>query len=136
MAQQNVLRGFGYELIPFRITGVGDNILRAAIVANTAGVGALHIVVCRLALIVDGASQVKFMSGSGTPGEEISGVLADGGINQPRQYKGEDWEYGLFWTNKGEPLILNHSAGGIAAHGHALIVLVPEMPVITEIIIP
>lgn len=127
MAQQNVLRGFAYELIPFDIAGIGDNTLRA-LVANT------HIVVVRLALIVAGSSQVKFMSGSGTPAAEISGVLVDGGLNQPRQYKGEDWEYGLFWTDKGAPLVLNHSADAIAALGHALIVLVPEMPAITEVL--
>lgn len=129
MAAVNVLRGFGYELVPFNITGNGDNILRA-LVAST------HLVVCRLALYVNGASAIKFMSGSDTANTEISGILVDGGISGPRQYLAEDWEYGLFWTDKGDDLILNHSAGAIPAHGHALIVKVPEMPVITAIALP
>ncbi len=125
MAQQNVIRGAEYALIPFDIspTTAGDTEIKAAVSGK-------HIVVVGLLLITHGDVVAAFYSDdSTTASNSISGALTGTQIHGVVE---RDLEYGLFWTKKGEKLVLNLDAN-VRCSGHVLVAMLDDMPPILEI---
>lgn len=124
MAHQ-VLRGFSYVVIPFDISPSteGDTIIKALVAEK-------HLVVAGLVLITHGDVEAAFFSGdSTTQGNSISGVLTGTQIHGIVE---RDLEYGLFWTKKGEALILNLNAN-VRCSGRVLVITADDMPPMVEI---
>ena len=125
MAAQNVLRGFPYVVIPFDISPSteGDTEMMA-------GVEEKHLVVAGLMLITHGDVEAAFFSGdSGTQVNSISGVLTGTQIHGVVE---RDLEYGLFWTKKGEKLVLNLDSN-VRCSGRVLVITAKDMPPMVEI---
>jgi hypothetical protein len=125
MAYNQPLRGFPYVVIPFDISPstAGDTEIKA-VVANK------HLVVAGLLLVTHGDVVAAFYSeDSSTGGNSISGALTGTQIHGVVE---RDLEYGLFWTKKGEALILNLDAN-VRCSGRVLVVEANDMPPIVEI---
>lgn len=125
MGQSQQLRGFPYEVIPFDInpSTAGDTAIKA-LVDNK------HLVVAKLVLITHGDVVAAFYSNdSTTASNSISGALTGTQIHGVVE---QDLEYGLFWTKKGEALILNLDAN-VRCSGRVLVIEADDMPPIVEI---
>ena len=126
MAARQELRGFAYEVIPFDLnpTTGADQTVRAAEADK-------HIVVLGLVLVTHGDVEAAFFSGdSTTASDSISGVLTGTQIHGVVE---RDLEYGLFWTKKGDALVLNLDSN-VRATGRVLIALADKMPAMVPVV--
>ena len=122
---QNIFRGFPYVVIPFDISPstAGDAQIMALVAEK-------HLVVAKLVLVTHGDVVAAFFSGdSTTAGNSISGALTGTQIHGIVE---ADLEYGLFWTKKGENLILNLDAN-VRCSGRVLVITADDMPPMVEI---
>lgn len=125
MAYRQELRGFPYVVIPFDITPSteGDTTIKALVAGK-------HLVVAGLVLVTHGDVVAAFYSNdSTTAGTSISGALTGTQIHGIVE---RDLEYGLFWTKKGEALILNLDAN-VRCSGRVLVITANKMSPIVEI---
>lgn len=125
MSNNQPLRGFPYVVIPFDISPstAGDTQIKAS-------VNNKHLVVAKLVLVTHGDVVAAFFSAdSTTANNSISGALTSALIHGLVE---QDLEYGLFWTRKGEALILNLDAN-VRCTGRLLVITANDMPPTVEI---